>query len=275
MSATEPSGAASAPFDEVLAVRYGTLLTRRSALYYRWSEYGEPDAEERMDYYFWLLRRGEQTIVVDTGFGAAAGARRGRTLLCDTGEALARLGVDPASVTELIVTHLHYDHTGNLGLFPRAQLFVDARELEFWSGPYADRPCFAGSAERDELEQVAAARRAGRVTAVGAEQAVVPGVTAIRVGGHSPGQQILRVATRAGDVVLASDAAHFYEELTHDRPFDVFADLERSYAALALLRGLQDDGLPVVVGHDPAVMERFPAVSPALADLAVRIERAR
>ncbi len=261
------------PFDEVLAVRYGTLVARKSALYYRYADYGEPDAEARMDYFFWVLRRGEETVLVDTGFGPAAGARRGRTLLHRTDDALRRLGIDPASVAQVIITHLHYDHTGNLDLFPGAHLFVDGRELAFWSGPYAGRHCFAAATEPRELAWIAGAQAAGRVTAVGPEQVIAGGVRAVRVGGHSPGQQILVVPTVDGEVVIASDAAHFYEELALDRPFDVLADLQAAYAALELLRRHQAQGRPVAVGHDPEVMRRFPAAGPGLEDLAVRITR--
>jgi glyoxylase-like metal-dependent hydrolase (beta-lactamase superfamily II) len=261
-----------APFDEVLAIRYGSLASTRSSLYYRFHEYGEPDAPVVMDYYFWLLRRGSETVLVDTGFGHGPGVvKRGRTQHVSTRDALARLGVAPEAIGDVIVTHLHYDHTGNLDLFPHARLHVDARELEFWSGPYAVRPCFGGSAEPAELEWIWQARRDGRVTAIDADAEVLPGVRALRVGGHSPGQQILFVDTVDGEVVVASDAAHFYEELALDRPFDVFADLEAAYAALEILRRLQDEGRPVAVGHDPEVMRRFPAVSAELADLAVRI----
>jgi glyoxylase-like metal-dependent hydrolase (beta-lactamase superfamily II) len=265
------TGAAGEPFDEVLAVRYATLLTSKSALYYRYHDYGEPDAAARMDYFFWVLRRGAEIVLVDTGFGPAAGARRGRTHLCRTDEALRRLSIDPAAVRQVVVTHLHYDHIGNLDLFPGAELFVDGRELEFWSGPYADRRAFAAATEPHELEWVAQAQRDGRVTAVGPRETIAGGVTAVRAGGHSPGQQILHVPTVDGEVIIASDAAHFYEEIALDRPFDVLCDLEACYDALETLRGHLAAGLPVAVGHDPEVMTRFAPVSAELADLAVRI----
>ena len=70
---------------EVAALRYGTRETRKSECYYRWDSYGEPDAPIGMDYFFWVLRNGGETIVVDTGFHPDVGARRGRTLVCAAG----------------------------------------------------------------------------------------------------------------------------------------------------------------------------------------------
>ena len=98
-----------------------------------------------------------ETIVVDCGFDPEVGARRGRTCLCAPLEALRALGVEPESVSTVVVTHLHYDHIGNLAAFPAATLIVPRRELDFWTGPIAARFQFALArrAARDR------ARRAG------------------------------------------------------------------------------------------------------------------
>ena len=85
--------AASGRF-EVVAVRYGTLSAPRSELFLRFASYDEPDEVVEMAYYFWVLRRGAETILVDTGFDPAVGVRRGRTCLWPPLEALQRLGIE-------------------------------------------------------------------------------------------------------------------------------------------------------------------------------------
>lgn len=257
---------------EVLAVRYATLQTHRSELFYRHETYGEPDAEIEMAYYFWVLRGEDETVLVDTGFDPAVGARRGRTCVCPPLEALERLGVTPDSIRTIVVTHLHYDHTGNLDAFPRAQLVVPRKEIDFWTGPYASRFQFAASAEPQEIAVVEQARQEGRVRLIDGTEEILPGVTAIVVGGHSPGQQLTVVSTAAGNVVLASDAVHFYEELERDRPFAVIADLAEMYRAYDVLKELGAvPGAIVVPGHDPEVLARFPAVGGAADGLAVLV----
>lgn len=251
---------AESPY-EVLAVRYGGLRARRGELFYRFETYGEPDAEVEMAYYFWVLRRPGETVLVDTGFDVAAGARRGRTCLVPPVEALRSVGVEPEEVSTVVVTHFHYDHIGNLDAYPAAELIVPRRELEFWTGPLAGRSHFASHVEPDEIARVERAR--ARQT--DGREEILDGVTAIAVGGHSPGQQI----TVVGDVVLASDAIHFYEEYELQRPFAVIASLEDMYRAYDLVGEL---GSVVVPGHDPLVMERFERIG----DHAVRIaERTR
>jgi glyoxylase-like metal-dependent hydrolase (beta-lactamase superfamily II) len=244
---------------EVLAIRYGTRETTKSALYYRYHAYGEPDAPMRMDYFLWVLRDADRVVLVDTGYDVAAGERRRRTTLCPPLEALERAGVEPASVERIILTHLHYAHTGSLVAFPATPLIVHRRELEFWSSPLAARSQLAPLIEPDEIGLVTAAVRDGRATVLEDETVIVaPGVEAIRVGGHSPGQLVL-VVDAANPVVLASDALHYDEELELDRPFDVVVDLAEMYRGYDTLRELAaQPGAVLVPGHDPSVCERFP-----------------
>lgn len=245
---------------EVTAIRYGTLRAKRSSLFYRYETYGEPDAEVEMAYYFWLLRGGGQTILVDTGFDPEVGRRRGRTCDCAPLEALQRIGVEPAAVSAVVVTHFHYDHIGNIAAFPQAELVLPRKEMDFWTGPYAGRLHFGSHVESSEIARLAEAKSAGRVRETDGTQEVFDGITAITVGGHSPGQQMLVVPVAGGRVVLTSDAVHFYEELELERPFGVMADLEEMYRAYDLLGELaRKPGTVLVPGHDPEVQERFEA----------------
>jgi glyoxylase-like metal-dependent hydrolase (beta-lactamase superfamily II) len=252
---------------DVTAVRYGTVETTKAEVYFRHHAYGEPDEAVRMDYYFWVLRGASDVTLVDTGFDPAVGARRGRTTLCPVPEALGRLGLTPADVSRVIVTHFHYDHIGNLRLFPRARLLFSGREYDFWTGPWARRFQFALSAEEPEIAYVEAAYRDGRATRLGDEEEIAPGLRTRWVGGHTPGELIVTV----DGLVLASDAVHFYEEVALDRPFAIVADLAGMYAAYETLRDLTASPDRVLIaGHDPRVMREFPAV-PGLDGLAVRL----
>jgi glyoxylase-like metal-dependent hydrolase (beta-lactamase superfamily II) len=214
-----------------------------------------------MDYFFWVLRDGASAIVVDTGFHPEAGARRGRTTLCPPDEALRRIGVDPGTVPTVILTHLHYDHTGNLEWFPEAELIVQRSELEFWSGPEARHEQFASLIEPDEIERIAA----GHVRLLDGDADIAPGIRAICVGGHSPGQTVLAVETAGGSAVIASDAVHYYEELELERPFEIMVDLRAMYAGYATVAELaRRPGAALLVGHDPEVMTRFPLLADGL-----------
>ena len=130
-------------------------------------------------------------------------------------------------------------------------------EYDFWTGPMGRRGQFAHTTEASELDHLRELRAAGRLTLAGRTRQVAPGIELIQVGGHTPGQAIVTVATAGGPVVLASDAVHYYEELERDRPFSIVASLADMYAAFDQIRELADGGARVVAGHDPLVAERF------------------
>jgi glyoxylase-like metal-dependent hydrolase (beta-lactamase superfamily II) len=253
---------------EVLAVRYGTVRSHKSELYYRWQAYGEPDAVADMDFFFYILRGGGETILIDTGFRPAAAPPRGRQCLVAPLDALARLGVDPGAVARVIITHFHWDHVGNIDAFADAELFLPQRELEFWAAPVARNIQFWSAVDPQPLAYLLDAHRQGRAVATGDEATILPGVRVITVGGHSPGQQLVAVDTARGSVVLASDAVHFYDELELERPFGVVVDLREMCDAYALLKRLErESGALVVPGHDPAVASRFATLDGELRDV--------
>jgi glyoxylase-like metal-dependent hydrolase (beta-lactamase superfamily II) len=266
---------------EVLAVRYGSRVASKADSYLNYHVYGEPDADFAMDYFFWVVRNDERTIVFDCGFDPEVGRRRGRAVHAHPADALAALGIDPATVSQLVVTHAHYDHIGNLQHFPSAEIVIARREFEFWTGPYAGRLQFAHSTEPDELRWLAAVAAEGRMRLVEQTLDLAPGIELVVVGGHTPGQLVAQVAVPDGNggrgaVVLATDALHFYEEIERDRPCFVVADLLEMYRGFDTLREMcEDPGRLLVAGHDADVPGRFPDRVPGmpdeLADLVVRV----
>jgi glyoxylase-like metal-dependent hydrolase (beta-lactamase superfamily II) len=257
---------------DVVAVRYATLEATKDALYYRWSTYGEPDGPQTMDYFFYVLRSEGRTIVLDCGFDPVAGERRGRRCLTEPVQALRELGIEPGEVETLLISHLHYDHIGNLGAFGKATFLVPQRELTFWTSDVARNAQFWHHVEGTEIQEVADAHAAGRVETYGGETEIAPGLTAIEVGGHSPGQQILLVDTADGRLVLTSDAVHLYDELEQARPFGVLADLEEMYLGFDTIKRLgAAPGATIVPGHDPEVTRRFPAVAGVREGLALQL----
>jgi glyoxylase-like metal-dependent hydrolase (beta-lactamase superfamily II) len=258
---------------EVLAVRYGSRVTTRAETFLNYHLYGEPDGEIDVDYYFWVIRDGDGTVIlVDTGFAPAVGDRRRRAWHTTPADALPGLGADPAAVRTVIVTHAHWDHIGNLHQFPRAEIVMSRAEYDFWTGPIARRTQFAAHAEPDELARLEAARAEGRLTLISGQHTAAPGVGLVEVGGHTPGELIVTVATGGATVVLASDALHFYEEAERDRPFAILADLPGMYRTYDLLASLATEPRTwLVAGHDPAVRDRFAPHrgDPNVADLTV------
>jgi glyoxylase-like metal-dependent hydrolase (beta-lactamase superfamily II) len=222
------------------------------------------DAHEAMplDYYVWLLRGpGGHEIVVDTGFDEALAAKRNRRISRPVGQALRDFGTDPAGVRDVILTHLHYDHAGNIDLFPNARVHIQDREMAFATGRHMCTACIRLPFEADHVIAAVRALYSDRMVFHDGEGEVAPGVTVHRVGGHSDGLQVVRVVTARGPVVLASDAMHFYANVTRGNPFPIVFDLGAMTQGWKLAKRLAGgDEARVVPGHDPEVRRIYPAV---------------
>jgi glyoxylase-like metal-dependent hydrolase (beta-lactamase superfamily II) len=260
---------------EVIVVRHGTRLARRSEVFLDHARYEEPDGPFRVDYHLWVLRSATTTVLVDTGFARGPAEARGRTVLVEPADAYRRLGVDTDGRHPLVVTHAHYDHIGNVGLFPRATVVLSAAELDFWTSPLAGRPLIGHFTEPDEVAVLARAEQEGRLCRFSGSTEVAPGVVVTEVGGHTPGQCMVTVPTSAGVVLLTSDVVHFTEELDRDMPFAFVTDLPATYRALQTVRDLVAGGAVdhVLTGHDAGLLERLEPYSPELAGVAGVIGR--
>lgn len=247
--------------DDLWEIRFARIATAESTeagLYLNHHLYGEPDTPARTDYHLWVLRGRTRTILIDTGFTAETGVRRGKELLGEVAEFWRSAGVDPSEPQEVILSHLHWDHAGNLAMLDDPRVTLAQAELEFWTSPRSQGFLISHYAEPKDVATLVALVERGRVHTFTGSLAYAPGVELLEVGGHTPGQVMVKVRTSLGPVLLASDAVHFSKELWEDRPFTAVTDLPGMYAGLALVRELLRSGevVRVLTGHDPGELEQ-------------------
>ena len=99
-----------------------------------------------------------------------------------------------------------------------------------------------------------------------------PGVSVHLIGGHTKGLQVVRVATRRGWLVLASDASHFYANMEQERPFPIVYSVADMVQGYGRLRELAESPAHVIPGHDPEVLRRYPAPRGDLEGIAARLD---
>lgn len=259
----------SAPQYELYAVKYAHHARRASENFIG----GDPhDGPMPLDYFVWLVRGGGREIVVDTGFSAAMAAKRQRQhLRCPT-EGLRLLGTDPKAVKDVVITHLHYDHVGNFDLFPAATLHLQDLEMNYATGRHMGHPVFQGAYEVEDVVGMVRRVYAGRVRFHDGDGEIAPGVSVHLIGGHTMGLQVVRVNTRRGWVVLASDASHFYANMEQARPFPIVFSVADMVEGYRRLRELADSPAHIIPGHDPLVLERYPAPEAALKGVVARLD---
>lgn len=244
---------------EVYALRYGCHVERTGAE----NLLGRVDLHDTampLDYFVWLLRSGDREIVVDTGFAPTAPLNRGRRVISPVDAMLRRVGCEAAAVRDVVITHLHYDHAGNLPMFPAARFHIQDSEMGFATGRHMCAACLRVAYDVEDVVQMVRAVYANRVAFHDGDGEVAPGVTLHRTGGHTDGLMMVRVDTARGPVVLASDASHYYANMEQGIPFPIvfnMGDMAQGWAAAQRLAGHPDRVIP---GHDPLVRARYPEV---------------
>ena len=249
----------TAPVTRIDAIRYARH--ERTAAANFTGTVDDHDLPMPLDYFVWAIHRdGVPPMIVDTGFGEQAAAARGRVITRPLLEGLRDAGIDHLSVEDVILTHLHYDHAGSLSLFPNAKFHVQDAELAFATSRHVcDLPTRAPF-DGEPVAQLVRKLYAGQVVFHDGDEDFAPGIALRVCPGHTAGLQVVCCETARGIVVLASDAAHLYANITRSLPFPIFVD-EADYRlaqqrALDLAGGSLDHLIP---GHDPLVLRCFPA----------------
>jgi glyoxylase-like metal-dependent hydrolase (beta-lactamase superfamily II) len=254
---------------EIYAIKYARLMRRSPDNFIGGDEH---DVEMPLNYYVWVVRNGARSILVDTGFGEAMAKKRGRTIVKPVAEGVKVLDIAPDSVKDVIVTHMHYDHAGNLPLFPNARYHLQDSEMEFATGRCMCHRMMNHGYEAADVAHMVHCVFDQRVQFHDGSAEIAPGIEVHHVGGHTRGLQSVRVRTRRGWVVLASDASHFYAHMEQDRLFPIVYNVGDMLEGFRTLRQLATSPSHIIPGHDPLVMERYPAAAPGLEDWVVRLD---
>jgi len=240
---------------EVYAIRYARRDARRSEHFIG----GDPhDGPMPMDYFVWAIIGRERSFVLDCGFTEAVARRRRREWLRCPAESLRLVGLDPGTVQDVVLSHLHYDHVGTFHQFPQATFHLQEPEMHYACGRHMRFPKLAHSFEPDDIAGIVKLNFGRRVRMHNGRVDLAPGIALHLVRGHSAGLQCMTVETARGRVVLASDVTHFYENMESGRPFTTAWHIGEMLEGFETLQALAPSPQHIIPGHDPEVMARYP-----------------
>ncbi len=249
-----PTAAPPTKYD-VWAIRYGTLPQfRMSGLI------AGADTSRRLDIAMmvWLIRGNGRNVLLDAGFYRQPFVDRYKpTDYMTPAQAVARAGVQPDQVTDLIISHIHWDHLDGIDLFPKARVWIQKDEFNYYldsSGTAKNRTIDATDAKL--LAQVAREGRLRLVDGDGVE--IIPGISVYTGGKHTYQSQFAAVQANAGTIVLASDNMYLYENLEKHQPIAQTLDAASNLRTQARMAAMASSPRLLVPGHDPAVFVRFP-----------------
>jgi glyoxylase-like metal-dependent hydrolase (beta-lactamase superfamily II) len=216
------------------------------------------DVPMPLDYFVWVIKGENGTFLLDTGFSEQAAKKRGRQIVRPVGEGLEALGLPAHKVSDVIISHMHYDHAGNLDLFPNARFHIQDAEMAFCTGRCMGHDFIGHHFEVEDVTTMVRRVFEGRAQFHEGTSELAPGLTLHKLGGHTKGLQAVRVKTQRGYVVLASDAAHLYANMELKSPFPAVVDIDEYLDAFDTIRALATSEQHIVPGHDPMVLEIYP-----------------
>lgn len=209
-------------------------------------------------FYFWYIEGAGTRILLDTGFDLAESKDIMPTMIQEPdwtpAARMKQIGVDPASIEHIIISHLHFDHlSGTIDLFPNARLYLQQKELDTALNP--PHPWFTGAYAPGIVDRLVGDLEP-RLTLIDGDAEILPDLKVFWVGGHTPGlQAVLLPTSRGKQTCLTSDLCFFYRHIEEDLPIGFFYNLAEIFQGMARCRREADAIIPQ---HDARLEQEFP-----------------
>ncbi len=258
------AAAQAKPSYEIYAIQYGTLLGLPAADLVTGAD---PARKIDVATMIWLVRGGGRNILVDSGFYHERFFKDWQVRdFTKPSETLARLGLKPEDITDIIIPHMHWDHADGMDLFPKAQIWIQKDEYHYYTGEAWQSKDTSDGIDEEDVLTLVKLNTLGKVSLVdGDAQQIIPGITCYIGGKHTYQSQYVGVQTAAGTVVLASDNMYLYENLDRHAPIGTTLDAVSNLRAQDRMKQIAARPELIIPGHDPAVFKRFPNPVPGVA----------
>ena len=252
-----PAAAQPKPTYEIYALRYATLPDFPVAELVAGAD---PSRKLDIAMMIWLIRGNGHNILVDSGFYHDRFFKNWKVNdFVKPSDTLARVGLKPEDITDVIITHMHWDHADGVDLFPNARIWIQKDALEYHAGEAWQSKDTSDGIDADDVLTLVKLNTQGKVGLVnGDAQQILPGITCYTGGKHTYQSQYVAIETGASTVILASDNLYLYENLEKQRPIAATIDMASNARAQVRMKELASRPELIIPGHDPAVFSRFP-----------------
>jgi len=255
--------AGPAPNYELYALKYAGPFTSKVAMLL-WNRGYDEDIDR--NYYIWVIKGKDETIVVDTGVGVTRAAERKLKGYVNPVKVLERIGVNGSNVTRVIITHIHWDHVGGMEMFPdafpKATFYVQKKEFDFWKSHPASRTApFEEVADRLAFKVLADLEGTNRLVFACGDQKILPGIELLLTPGHTIALQSVAANTAKGTAILASDCAHLARSFKDNIPSCLIVDMIGWMGSYEKLRAKATNMDLLFPGHDVWMLQAFPKVA--------------
>ena len=213
-----------------------------------------PDAKLDLPFAMCVAKSDRHVVVLDAGFVNQAPARAfGVQGWTEYATLLAEIGIKPADVDFVTISHMHFDHAGGTSRFPNAKFIVQRRELEYAAGALPNNSAAKGSVVAEDVLALVDLNWQGRVLLVdGDVEALLPGVDVYLTPGHTAGTMTVCLDTVKGRVCYSSDAVYSYRNIDENIPLGLALNAGEAVESYKKIRSILRGGR-LIPGHEPRI----------------------
>jgi glyoxylase-like metal-dependent hydrolase (beta-lactamase superfamily II) len=251
----------STPTYEVYAIRFGVIPQFAVSGLVAGAE---PARKLDIPVMVWLLKGADgRRVLVDSGFYRRKFVDSWKVQnFRSPADALAASGVTADQVTDVIISHAHWDHVDGADLFPKATVWIQREEYRYYTGDAWQSRNTHGGIDPEDMQSLLNINMAGRLRFVdGDDQEPIPGIRCYIGGKHTWASQYVAASVAGGTAVLASDNVYLYENIEKHVPIAQTLDAASNLKAQDRIRSLATSPDLIVPGHDPAVFERYAKIA--------------
>lgn len=249
---------------EVYALRFASSDTAWPLS--MWVDKGPVKDSVNIDFMIWLIRGNGKNILVDAGFlndipdakefDVVKYVRPDSTLL--------NVGLKATDITDIILSHPHWDHIDGIDLFPNAMVWMQQNDFFYYVGPAWQKGGAAGGFNKRDVRKIIDKNLAGKLTLVAGDSIqIMPGIKVFTGSKHTFESQYVLVETGRNKVILASDNIWVYYSLEHMLPASAGGTFDPAgyVKAMRRMKRLVTNSKYIIPGHDARIFSTFPTVA--------------
>lgn len=245
----------------IYALCYAKSSTRRVGDAFGFYGRDFHDGPMPIDYNIWIAQNRSRRFLIDLGFSVESARARGRVLVHDPVEALARIGIDPATVTDIVISHMHVDHAGNIEKFPSATVHLQETEVGYVTGRCMHEDALRYPYELEDVLNLMRKNWGKQLAFHDGDEGLFPGVDLYLLPGHAPGLMGTLIKTPRGQVLMASDGSHYFPNIYNFAPHRITTSAPDTLASYRRMVSLVWGPEFFIPGHDPKVRDIYPKIS--------------
>jgi len=232
----------------------------------RWVLRGPTNDSVNISFMFWLIKGNNgKNILVDAGFLKDIEDAKDFDIVdyVRPDSVLSRIAMSLGEITDIILSHPHWDHIDGIDLFPNAHVWIQKKDFNYFVGTAWQSDSTNGGFNKRDVRKLVDLNLAGRLTLVdGDDKEIIPGITVYTGSRHTFNSQYVLVKTGSDKIIIASDNIWLYYNLEHLKSAPIYGTFDTTayIKSMERMKGLVSNTKYIVPGHDSKVLSMFPTI---------------